>query len=160
MNKIVFILVAAITFSAALAQAEQYRVVGIVDGDTVKVLSPDNRQMKCRLFGVEAPEKNQAYGQQSKQSLSDLIFQKTVDVNVVDQDQYGRSVCRIFLNGVDVNKVQVQRGLAWWHRRYSNDSSYGEAESGAKQQHLGLWADPNPVPPWSFRRNEKSKGFN
>ena len=160
MNKAILTIAAAITFFDAPAKAEQYRVVGIVDGDTVKVLSPDNRQMKCRLFGVDAPEKAQAYGQQSKQSLSDLIFQRTVDVNVVDQDRYGRSVCQIFLDGVDVNKVQVERGLAWWYRRYSDDSSYGEAESRARQQHLGLWADPNPVPPWSFRRNEKSKGIN
>lgn len=160
MNKTILTIAAAITLCAAPALAEQFRVVGIMDGDTVKVLSSENRQVKCRLAMIDAPEKNQAYGQQSKQSLSDLIFQKTVDVNVVDQDQYGRSVCRIFLNGVDVNKVQVQRGLAWWYRRYSHDAAYGEAENTARQQHIGLWADPNPIPPWSFRRNEKAKGLN
>lgn len=156
MKKITLTLAAVLALFTAHAQAEQYRVVGVMDGDTVKVLSADNHQIKCRLFGIDAPEKSQSHGQASKTSLSDMIYLKTVDINVVDQDQYGRSVCRIFLNGVDVNKVQIQRGMAWWYSRYSKDVTYGQAESAAKQQRLGLWAEPNPTPPWEFRRNERS----
>lgn len=156
MNKMIFALATAIAIGAAPAHAEQYRVVGISDGDTVTVLSADHRQMKCRMFGIDAPEKNMPYGERSKTALSDMIFQKMVDVTVVDQDQYGRSVCRIVLNGVDVNKVQVQRGMAWFYRRYSKDASYDQAERTAREQRLGLWADANPTPPWSFRRNERS----
>lgn len=156
MKKTFFIL-AALALSTAVAQTQQYRVIGIMDGDTVKLLSSSNQQMKCRLFGIDAPEQAMSYGARSKQSLSDMIFQKQVNVAVVDQDQYGRSVCRISLNGVDINKMQLQRGMAWHYKRYSHDADYSQAESTARQQHLGLWADSNPVPPWSFRRSEKNR---
>jgi endonuclease YncB( thermonuclease family) len=158
MKKTFFIL-AALAFTTAAAQAQQYRVIGVMDGDTVKVLSNDRQQIKCRLHGVDAPEKNQAYGQRSKDSLSEMVFQKVVDVAVVDQDQYGRSVCRISLNGVDINKVQLQRGMVWHYSRYSKDASYAQAEAAARQQRLGLWGDANPTPPWAFRRNERSANY-
>ena len=158
MKKITLILAATLMLSAVQAHAEQYRVVGVMDGDTIRVLK-DRSQMKCRLSAVDAPEKNQPYGQQSKKSLSDMVFNKMVEVNVVDHDQYGRSVCVIALNGVDINKAQVQRGMAWWYRKYSKDASYGHAESAARHQRVGLWADANPTPPWAFRRTERSTGF-
>lgn len=159
MIKPFLILAAVLALNAAQAQAQQYRVIGVMDGDTVKVLSNDRQQIKCRLHGVDAPEKNQAYGQRSKDSLSEMVFQKLVDVAVVDRDQYGRSICRISLNGVDINKVQLQRGMVWHYSRYSKDASYAQAEAAARQQRLGLWADANPTPPWAFRRNEKSGYF-
>ena len=150
---------AVLAFSASSAHSEQFRVVAVSDGDTVRVLSSGNREMKCRLHGIDAPETSQSMGQASKASLSDMIYRKTVDVEVIDQDQYGRSVCRIVLNGVDVNKVQIQRGFAWWYSRYSNDASYGQAQDTAKRQRLGLWAEPNPTPPWAFRRQGRSNNF-
>lgn len=159
MKKMILAATAFLAFAASSVHAEQFRVVGVSDGDTVKVLSTDNRQMKCRLHGIDAPESSQFKGQASKASLSDMIYRKTVDVEVVDRDQYGRSVCRIFLNGVDVNKVQIQRGLAWWYSRYSKDASYRQAQDAARQQRLGLWAEPNPTPPWAFRREGRSNNY-
>lgn len=145
-----FLLVAIV---ASSAWAQPYTVVGISDGDTVKVLSDDRREVKCRLFGIDAPEKNQAFGQASKQSLSDLIYQRVVDIKIVDQDRYGRSVCQISLNGVDVNREQIVRGMAWMYRRYCNDASYNQAEANARSKRIGLWVDVRPTPPWDFRKS-------
>jgi micrococcal nuclease len=156
MTKITLILATMLAFTTASAQAQLYRVIGISDGDTIKVLSADKQQIKCRLFGIDAPESRQSFGQASKNSLSDMVFGKDVKVEILDQDQYGRSVCRIILNGVDVNKVQLQRGFAWFYARYSDDVSYAAAERTARQQKLGLWSEPNQTPPWFFRRNQKA----
>lgn len=145
-----FFLIVSIVASSAWAQP--YTVVGISDGDTVKVLSDDKREVKCRLYGIDAPEKNQAFGQASKQSLSDLIYRRVVDVKIVDQDRYGRSVCQISLNGVDVNREQIVRGMAWMYRRYCDDPSYNQAEANAKAKRVGLWSDDRPTPPWDFRK--------
>lgn len=149
----------ALAFGTVHAQSQQYRVIGVSDGDTIRVLSGDRHQIKCRMFGIDAPESSQDYGQRSKAALSDAIFRKMVRVDILDQDQYGRRVCRIFLNGVDINKLQLQRGMAWHEKRYSQDAAYSQAESAARQQRLGLWSDANPTPPWSFRRNEKAVNY-
>lgn len=159
MKNISLALVLALAFGAAHAQAQQYRVIGVSDGDTIRVLNGDRQQIKCRMYGIDAPESSQDYGQRSKAALSDAIYQKMVSVEILDQDQYGRSVCRIFLNGVDVNKVQLQRGMAWHYKRYSQDAAYSQAESAARQQRLGLWSDSHPTPPWSFRRSEKAVNY-
>src|SRR5882762_8795954 len=50
------------------------RVVRIADGDTVTVLDATNTQHRIRLQGIDAPESHQAFGTQSKKSLSDMIF--------------------------------------------------------------------------------------
>lgn len=160
MKTSILLLAATAFFACTGVQAQQFRVVGVIDGDTVKVLSAGRQQIKCRLHGIDAPESSMPYGERSKESLSDLVFQKQVTVEVLDQDQYGRSVCRLLLNGIDVNKLQLQRGFAWHYARYSNDAAYAQAERAARQQRIGLWADPDPTPPWSFRRNKRAGTYN
>lgn len=127
-------------------------VVGITDGDTLTVLSQTRMQTRCRLAGIDAPEKRQSFGSVSKQSLSDLAFRKVVEVNVIDRDRYGRSVCLITREGVDLNLEQVRRGMAWVYLRYNRDGLYIQAEETARKAHRGLWSEPDPVPPWEFRK--------
>ena len=64
------------------------RVVGIADGDTFTGLTTDNKQVKCRIYGIDAPEKKQAFGSRSKQALSDLIFGENVHIKIQDKDRY------------------------------------------------------------------------
>jgi endonuclease YncB( thermonuclease family) len=88
------------------------RVVGVSDGDSVTVIDANKTQYKIRLAGIDAPEKAQAYGQKSKQSLSDLVFGKQVDVEWSKRDRYGRTVGKLMLGGVDINLEQIKNGMA------------------------------------------------
>lgn len=74
-----FVVATACVFSCS-AGAASYRVIGIADGDTITVLDDDKRMVKCRLYGIDAPEKHQAYGAESKASLSELTFQRIADI--------------------------------------------------------------------------------
>ena len=57
-----------------------------------------------------------------------------------------------------MNLEMVRAGLAWWYRKYAHEQSpddqraYAAAEDEARHGRVGLWRDPNPVPPWSWRR--------
>lgn len=136
--------------------------MGVSDGDTVKVLDASNTQYKIRLMGIDAPEKKQAFGNKSKENLSDLVFNKQVTVEYSKQDKYGRTVGRILVNGVDANLEQVKAGLAWHYKQYQREQSvgdraaYAQAEEQARSAHLGLWADPDPTPPWDWRHKRKA----
>lgn len=134
------------------AVAAPFRVVGVSDGDTLTVIDEQNREMKCRLFGIDAPEKHQAFGARSKESLSNLTYQRVADIEIAGLDRYGRSICKVFVDGIDVNREQVARGLAWMYRRYTSDASYAAAEYAAKSARRGLWSDLDPVAPWAFRK--------
>lgn len=139
---------------ACTAQAYQVlegRVVKVADGDTITVLSSAHEQQRIRLAEIDAPEKSQAFGQRSKQSLSDLVFAKTVRVEVVDTDRYGRFVGQVFVGAEHVNHAQVRRGMAWAYRRYLKDPAVLALEEEARAARRGLWADPAPTPPWEFR---------
>ena len=83
------------------------------DGDTITVLDKTHTQHKIRLAGIDAPEKNQAFGQRAKESLSDLVSSKAVTVETGKTDRYGREVGKVLVDGIDSNLVQVQKGFVW-----------------------------------------------
>jgi endonuclease YncB( thermonuclease family) len=148
-----------ILFLVSPVHAVEYegKVVGVSDGDTLTVLDSSKTQHKIRLHQIDAPEKNQDYGQRSKQSLSDLVYGKQVTVSVVTTDKYGRKVGKVTVNGTDANLEQVKRGMAWVYKQYASDPAYFAAEDEARKAKVGLWSQPNPTPPWEFRHGGKSQ---
>lgn len=88
-----------------LKPSETCLVVGVSDGDTVKVrcgAEPDYRQITIRISEIDAPEKQQAFGQRSKESLSDLCFQQQAVVTSDKRDRYGRTVAAVSCRSQDV----------------------------------------------------------
>lgn len=132
------------------------RVIGVADGDTITVLDSSKGTNKIRLHQIDAPEKKQDFGQRSKQALSDLVYGKQVRVEVFDTDKYGRTVGKVWINGLDANLEQVKLGMAWVYEKYANDAAYFAAERAAKSGRVGLWNQPNPTPPWVFRHPDRA----
>ncbi|WNV05927.1 thermonuclease family protein [Candidatus Methylospira mobilis] len=128
------------------------RVVGVHDGDTITLLTAENQTIQIRLAQIDAPELSQAFGQRSKQSLSDLVFNKTIKVvKTTDEKTYGRTLGTLLVGGIDANKEQVRRGMAWAYRQYLHDRSLLLVEADARQNKTGLWSDPNLIAPWEYR---------
>ncbi len=133
------------------------KVVGVSDGDTIEVMRA-GRAVRVRLEGVDCPESRQAYGTRAKQFTSELVFGKTVSVQVRGTDQYGRILGEVILpDGRSLNRELVQNGYAWWYRRYSNDPVLQQLEQEARRERRGLWRDRNPTPPWEFRRERRAR---
>lgn len=132
------------------------RVVGVADGDTLSVLH-DGKAERVRLNGIDCPEKGQAFGAQAKAVTSAMAFGKEITVRPANLDKYGRTIADVVLpDGRTLNRELVALGLAWWYRKYSTDESLGHLEVGARVAKKGLWADPEPIPPWAFRRQQKA----
>lgn len=128
------------------------RVVSIADGDTLTVLI-DRQQVKVRLVEIDAPEKSQAFGNRSKQSLSDMCFDREAQVQDKGKDRYGRTLGRVYCVGMDANAEQIKRGMAWVYDKYVTDHSLYRLQDEAKAARLGLWADAKPMPPWEWRHS-------
>jgi endonuclease YncB( thermonuclease family) len=156
MPKIIITLFFIFSFSVSATEVIEGRVVGVHDGDTVTLLIMGNQQLKIRLAQIDAPELDQAFGQKSKQSLSDLVFNKTIKVEKETVDKYGRTVGTLLVDGVDANREQVKRGMAWVYRQYLHDQSLLQVEEEAHQTKVGLWSEPNPMPPWEYRHGKKT----
>lgn len=145
-----FILFVA-ALSPAAADACTGRVVGVTDGDTVKVLC-DGIETKVRLDQIDAPERAQAFGSRSKEALSDLVYNKTVRLEVSGTDRYKRTLATIWVGDTDANREMIRQGYAWAYRKYLRDDDLIEEESAAKSARRGLWSDPHAIPPWEFRK--------
>ena len=129
-------------------------VVAILDGDTIDVLV-DRKPLRVRLSQIDAPEKRQAFGTRSRQVLAELVFRKTVRVAEEGHDRYGRVIGTIHVGDLNVNAQMVREGMAWVYRQYARDKRLYELEDQAKVRRLGLWADPDPVAPWEYRRAKR-----
>jgi micrococcal nuclease len=132
------------------------RVCGVTDGDTISVLQ-DGRAVKLRLYGIDCPEKHQAFGMRARQFTSSLAFGKEVEVRPVDRDRYGRLIAWVYVGPRCLNEELLRAGFAWHFKRYSRDSHLAELELQARTARSGLWRDPEPTPPWEFRKTRNGK---
>jgi micrococcal nuclease len=137
------------------ANSHLWRVVGVHDGDTITCLDENNQQQKIRMAEIDAPEIGQDFGKVSRDAMAGMVFGKTVEVVDDGKDRYGRWIGHVYVNGMDVNRQMVATGNAWHYAAYSKDQSLADLQSQAQAQKLGLWAQPNPTPPWEFRKAKK-----
>ena len=133
-------------------------VVGIADGDTLTLLDGSKTLHRIRIDAIDAPERSQPYGQRARQSLVDLANGRGARAECAKTDRYGRAVCRVIVDGLDVGLEQVRRGLAWYYVKYAREQTadvrlhYAQAEIDARTARVGLWTAPQPIAPWDYRR--------
>jgi len=136
-------------------------VIGITDGDTITVLDADKTEHKIRLMGIDAPEKSQDFGFESKQALSNYIYQREVTVDYKKLDKYKRIVGKVILDKQDICLAMISDGMAWHYKDYEKEQSkkdrdlYREAETSAKEMKKGLWLQAAVLKPAEFRSLQK-----
>ncbi len=158
-KQLVFALVALlIIICIPLAECKEFKgkVIGIADGDTIKVLK-DGVTYKIRLRGIDCPEKSQAYGKQAKLLTSNLAFNKDVSVVEDGQDRYGRLIADIILpDHTSLSQNLVRAGYAWWYRQYApKDRTLAYAEADAKLDNVGIWSARYAQAPWDYRHQKR-----
>jgi endonuclease YncB( thermonuclease family) len=171
-----FAIAGMLLLSPAVQAKDPIRTIeGVVskvsDGDTIHVKDAFGTKVKVRLYGIDAPETEkgnkrtgriskpgQPYGEESYQALQSKVLRKNIKLDIMDVDQYKRSVGILWLNGKNINKEMVAEGYAWAYRQYldrPHASEYIELEEQARAKKLGLWEQNNPQPPWEFRKSLK-----
>lgn len=131
-------------------------VVAVHDGDTLTMVDSNHRKYRIRLSAIDAPEKNQAFGDIARDRLDSLCLGKASKAVIQNKDRYRRYVAVVFCDGVNVNETLVVEGLAWVYRQYVGTlTHYLDLESAARSAGLGLWIEDDPIPPWQFRRMKK-----
>lgn len=153
-----------LSLTAQLAAADEDfagTVTRVFDGDSFLVRPADGKDVNVRLLDIDAPEKNQSYGNSARAALIKLIGNRRVYVDVIDVDQYHRKLARVYRepDRLDVARALVHDGHVWVYRRTVRDRSLLALEDSAKSSHLGLWALPatDRVPPWQFRYWERKR---
>ena len=156
MHKYLYLILALLFSCQLFSEMVSGKVISVKDGDTIEILY-QNQALRIRLYGVDAPEKDQDFGQKAKMFTSQLAFSKIVKADIKNKDMYGRSVAEVFLpNGKSLNKELVKNGFAWHYKEYSKDEDLANLEIEAQNKKAGLWSSKNPQAPWEFRKEKKS----
>jgi len=135
------------------------KVIRIADGDTITVQC-GVEEIKVRLYGIDCPEDDQAFGQDATDFLSSQVSDEIVDVEILDIDQYHRIVGIVSMKSLVINLDLIERGYAWFYPQYCKASAckaWLKAEAKAKAARRGLWKDSMPVAPWQYRKLSKQK---
>jgi endonuclease YncB( thermonuclease family) len=161
--------VVALIFCAVALQvhAESQDFSGVIsrvfDGDSFLVRNAAGKDINVRLIDIDAPEKDQPYGDRARAALIKLIDSRHVFVHVIDIDKYQRKLARVYRepDRLDVARAMVHDGHVWVYRRTVRDESLVALEDAARADHLGLWALPKSdlVPPWKFRYLRRQEGI-
>jgi endonuclease YncB( thermonuclease family) len=136
-------------------------VTRVTDGDSLEV-QLESGAGRVRLSAVDTPEYDQPYGAKSSAALKALLPVGTkVELEVFTQDQFRRMVATVWLEKdgerININETLLRAGHAWAYRRYMRDTKYCNLEAEARDQKLGLWAQPVSdwiyPPEWRFLKN-------
>lgn len=156
----------ALIAAGSQAESPSGRIVGVIDGDTVDLLTESKQLVRVRLAGIDAPERGQPFGSAAKKVLSDLVFSKQAVLEGDKKDRYGRFVAKVVVGGQDANLRLVRLGYAWHYTKYQSEQTgedrrlYDAAQGAAMSERLGLWKDPQPVAPWDFRASRRGSSRN
>ena len=138
-------------------------VLRIADGDTLTLLDESKATYRIRIDGIDAPERSQPYGQRARRSLVELAQGRSARAECAKSDRYGRSVCRVTVDGVDVGLEQLRRGLAWHYVKYAHEQTplarteYAGAQEQARAARAGLWHLDAPIAPWDYRKEQAAR---
>lgn len=170
----VFFIIATFLHAKEPIRTVEGVVTRVSDGDTLKLETPEGTKLKVRLYGIDAPETEkvsrktgaiskpgQPFGEEASRALESKISGRNVKVDIIAVDLYRRMVGIIYLDGRNMNLEMVREGWAWAYRQYLDRpyaSEFLDAEKKARAKRLGLWQQPNPVPPWEFRKSLRVRG--
>ncbi|PSQ98148.1 MAG: hypothetical protein BRD51_03500 [Bacteroidetes bacterium SW_11_64_17] len=136
-----------------MADTLRLHVARVEDADTLTVEGKDGREVPVRLWGIDAPEGRQPYGQAATEAAEEITGGETVEVDVAGRDRYGRIVGRVRVGDTDLGEALVANGYAWHdHQQAPGAHTLRQLEEIAQQEERGLWAQDDPTPPWTYRR--------
>lgn len=145
-------LAASLLLTGALIAPAAAETIRVVDGDTLAA-----GQMRFRLQGIDAPEKNQQCadgwraGHAATAHLIELIGDKVVRCEISGYDKYHRALATCSADGIDLNAAMVQDGFALAYVHYSR--AYVTQEAMARATHAGLHAH-ECMAPWDWRHRK------
>ena len=146
-------------FSSWAEAASEFsaRVVTVHEGDRLQIYHAGKSQT-VYLQDIDCPELKQPHGRRAQHVTEAYVGGREVLVRNLQRSKSGRTTVEIMLpGGRNLGHELLKEGLAWWRQFDSKDRSLGEIQGLVQAERKGLWADPNPVPPWKWAQSKKTR---
>jgi len=135
----------------------------VIDGDTIVISGKNNRtkDITVRLYGIDAPELKQSYGEVSKNNLIKLIYKKIVNIEEKSIDKYNRVIAIVYYDKLSINEEMLQQGVVHYYLQYCKCTKrnilcckYSNIENETRQKKLGIWSQDTIIYPWDYRNKK------
>lgn len=131
------------------------------DGDSFTMKTTDGRVVKVRLYGIDAPERYQEYGEESRLALKKWLNKKLIFCTDEGHDRKGRLLSKVYVETpfewACINEKLLYSGMAWHYASFDRNKEWSKLERDARKHKRGLWSKPHPIPPATYRKNNKAK---
>jgi micrococcal nuclease len=128
---------------------QEYRVVQVLDGDTIVVQRGSYRDT-IRLLGVDTPETHhptkpvQCYGPEASAYTASRLFGQLVRLedDVERHDIYGRRLAYVYLRGANFEEELLRKGYARLlviEPNHAHARDMLDEELNARTRRVGLW---------------------
>lgn len=135
-------------------QAEKFKVLNVVDGDTVAVEINGQKEV-LRLIGINTPETVdprkpvECFGIEASKKAKEILTGKMVrlekDETQGERDKYNRLLRYVYLeDGTNFNKLMIEEGYAYeytYNTPYKYQADFKSAQQKAQNEKRGLWAE-------------------
>lgn len=151
-----FVFVLAVVLSSVVYAENELsgKVVSVIDGNTIELLSDDNESYMIMLYGIDSPELGQEFGDKAQKFLQKIVLDKKVNVKIQGKDRWGNRLGIILIEGkIDPRFELLEAGLAWTAERNPIEELESVKEK-AREKGKGLWKEKDPTPPWTYRRDQ------
>ena len=146
------LLMLSITLTLANSFQIEGTVTSVIDGNTLVVTTSEEEQFPIVLAGIDCPEPEQDFGMEAKHFLENLVLHKQVVVDIYGKDRLRNYIGVVMLDDAgDVRFHLLEEGLAWTSEK-DPPAALEVIRTRAMAGKKGLWSDPQPTPPWTFRR--------
>ena len=98
--------------AAAIPAEFSAKIIEVIDGDTIDVVTDDKKTIRIRLNGIDAPETDQPFENNAWEAVDQGILNRMVIIRTHGDDRYGRTIGDVYVDGTLINRVIVSAGLA------------------------------------------------
>lgn len=129
------------------------KVVLVSEGDTLTI--EVHEPVTVRVEGIDCPEPGQPFFDKARQLTASLVLGKIVQATTMGKDSDGRTRARVCVGTRCLDAELLRAGLAWHDRQRDQSQALAQLEAAARAAKRGLWSDPRPTPPWTWRSTHK-----
>ncbi len=153
------------------------KLIRVIDGDTIEAVTNaynDINRIKVgkiyriKLYGIDCPELDQPFGTNAKKFTIKILTNlhaNYLEIQEMAKDKYNRIIAKVLIVQpsewnikIDLIPSLINSGYAWVSDKYCKDDicqEWKKLQAEAKKKKIGLWSQPNPIPPWEWRKRKK-----
>lgn len=152
LNVIINLFILWLCFNVSVYSQDKCLIVKVHDGDTYSGYI-NGKKYQLRLQNIDCPELSQTWGYRSRDSVSRLILNRNVIVNINSADRYNRLLVNLYIDKMCLDSIIVMNGWGWIYDRYNSKKELITLQENAITNRKGLFNQrkENIITPWEWR---------